>query len=134
MPTKRPASARRPAARGTAKAAAPAKPERWSADAGSGDVCRLDIPADAVRERRFEIACQLVVAHPGTGEARHGLAVTVDGAREWAREIDTHDGATDTLDVRFRRVVPPGRPLRIVATGTAERARRLRLTVTAEEE
>ncbi len=133
MPTKRPASARRPATRAAA-AATPAKPERWSADAGSGDVCRLDIPADALRERRFEIACQFVVAHPGTGEARHGLAVTVDGAREWSREIDTHDGATDTLDVRFRRVVAPGRPLRIVATGSVQRARRVRLTVTAEEE
>lgn len=131
MPTKRPASDRRAA---PSAAAAPAQPERWSADAGSGDVCRLDIPADALRERRFEIACRFVVAHPGSGEARHGLAVTVDGAREWAREIDTHDGPSDGLDLRLRRVVPPGRSLRIVATGTAKRARRLRLTVTAEEE
>lgn len=109
-------------------------PEHWSADAGEGDVCRLDIPADAVRERRFEIACLFVVAHSGAGTARHGLAVTVDGAREWSREIETHDGATDTLDVRFHRTVPAGRPLRIVATGSVQRARRVRLTVSADEE
>ena len=108
-------------------------PERWSADAGEGDVCRLDVPA-AVRERRFEIACLFVVAHPGAGTARHGLAVTVDGAREWSREIETHDGATDTLDVRFHRTVLAGRALRIVATGSVQRARRVRLTATADEE
>jgi len=122
----RPSRARPPVA---AKA-----PERWSADAGEGDVCRLDIPADAVRERRFEVACLFVVAHPGAGTARHGLAVAVDGAREWSREIETHDGATDTLDVRFRRTVPAGRALRIVATGSVQRARRVRLTVSADEE
>lgn len=110
------------------------QPERWAADAGAGDVCRLDIPADAARERRFEIACRFVVAHPGSGEARHGLAVTVDGAREWSREIDTHAGPSDGLDVRFRRVVPAGRPLRIVAAGSVRRARRLSLSGTAEEE
>jgi hypothetical protein len=111
-----------------------AKPERWSAEAGEGDVCRLDIPADAVRERRFEIACLFVVAHPGTGAARHGLAVTVDGAREWSREIETHEGETDTLDVRFHRTVPVGRALRIVATGSVQRARRVRLAISADEE
>ena len=113
-------------------AATSTAPERWSADVGEGDVCRLDIPP-ALRERRFEIACLFVVTHPGDGAARHGLAVLVDGAREWSREIDTHDGRTDTLDVRFARVVPAGRPLRIVATGSVRRSRRVRLTVSAEE-
>ena len=117
-----------------ARPAAAALPERWSADAGERDVCRLDIPADAVRERRFEIACVFVVAHPGTGAARHGLSVMVDGAREWSREIETHTGPTDTLDVRFHRTVPAGRALRIVATGSVQRARRVRLAVSAEEE
>lgn len=116
------------------KHAPAAKPERWSADAAAGDVCRLDIPADAARERRFEIACQFVVAHPGAGAARHGLAVTVDGAREWSREIETHVGATDTLDVRFVRSVPAGRPLRIVATSSVKRSRRVGLTISADEE
>lgn len=109
-------------------------PERWAADAGPGDVCVLDIPADAARDRRFEVACLFVVAHPGGGAARHGLTVTVDGAREWSREIDTHDGPTDTLDVRFRRTVPAGRALRVVAAGSVRRARRVSLTVSAEEE
>ena len=112
---------------------APAPPERWSADAGAGDVCRLDVPPDALRERRFEIACRFVVAHPGAGTARHGLAVHVDGALEWSREIETHVGRADTLDVRFARTVPAGRPLRIVARGAVQRARRVRLSIDAEE-
>ena len=128
------ASGRRASGASAAAAAAARKPERWSADAGEGDVCRLDIPADAVRERRFEIACLFVVAHPGAGTARHGLAVTVDGAREWSREIETHPGPTDTLDVRFHRTVPAGRALRIVATAEVQRARRLRLAIGAQEE
>jgi hypothetical protein len=132
----KPAAPRRRSSSGAsaATAAAPRKPERWSADAGAGDVCRLDIPADAVRERRFEIACLFVVAHPGGGSARHGLTVTVDGAREWSREIETHDGRTDTLDVRFHRTVPAGRALRVVATGSVQRARRVRLAISADEE
>ena len=119
----------KPAAPSTASSAAP---ERWSADAGEGDVCRLDIPP-ALHERRFEIACLFVVAHPGDGAARHGLSVLIDGAREWSREIETHGGASDTLDVRFSRSVAAGRPLRIVATGSVRRSRRVRLTVSAEE-
>jgi len=108
--------------------------ERWSADAGTGDVCRLDVPADAQRERRFEIACRMVVAHPGTGAARHALAVWVNGAREWTREVETHPGGDDTLDVRFVRTVPPGQALRLLARAGVQRARRLRLSISAEEE
>ena len=127
----------RPPARGrppVATTASTTAPERWSADAGGRDVCRLDIPADALRERRFEIACTLVVVHPGAGAARHGLTVLVDGLREWSREVETHDGPADTLDVRFHRTVPPGRALRIVATAEVQRARRLRLAIGAQEE
>ena len=109
------------------------RPEHWSADAGSGDVCRLDIPPDAERERRFEVSCRFVVAHPGSGSARHGMSVTADGAHEWSREIDTAEGASDSLDLHFSRSVRVGRPLRIVATTTVERARRVRLTISAEE-
>ena len=113
--------------------AVPRPPERWSANAGAGDVCRLDIPPEALRERRFEIACRFVVAHPGAGTARHGLTVHVDGALEWSREIETHADRTDTLDVRFARTVPVGRPLRIVVKGSVQRARRVQLSITAEE-
>ena len=39
------------------------EPERWRASAGARDVVRLDIPADAQRERTFEIFCCLVVSN-----------------------------------------------------------------------
>ncbi len=108
-------------------------PEHWSANAGDAEVCRLDIPPDAERERRFEVSCRFVVAHPGSGLARHGMSVTVDGAQEWSREIDTAEGSSDSLDVGFNRRVAVGRPLRIVVTTRVERARRQRLTLSAEE-
>ncbi len=61
------------------------------------------------------------------------MSVTVDGAQEWSREIDTAEGSSDSLDVGFSRRVGVGQPLRIVATTRVERARRQRLTVSAEE-
>ena len=39
------------------------RPERWSAESGSRDVVKLDIPADAQRERTFEIFIRLLVVN-----------------------------------------------------------------------
>ena len=75
--------------------------ERWTADSGTRDVVRLDIPADALRERSFEIYCHLVVR--GTrADARHGMRVLVDGALEWARSVPTHPDGSDSLELRLR--------------------------------
>lgn len=115
-------------------ASAEPRPERWEADAGTGDVAHLDIPADAHRDRDFEVSCTFVVAHRGADEPMHGLRVLVDGRHQWSREVPTHPGGQDSLDVSFRRTVPAGVPLRVTAIGSVKGSVRVRLHVVAEEQ
>ncbi|MBC7733000.1 MAG: hypothetical protein H7306_14065 [Bacteriovorax sp.] len=111
------------------------RPEHWSADAGLRDVAQLDIPADAHRERNFEIFCRLVVANKAARtDATHGMRVLVNGALEWTRTVPTPSGDNDSLDLRLRRTVPVGRPLRLTATSELRGALRVSLTISAEEE
>lgn len=110
-------------------------PERWVASAGARDVVRLDIPADALRERSFEIFCRLVVNNQAGGtDATHAMRVFVDGALEWSRSTPTHTEGEDSLDLRLRRRVPVGRPLRLNATCELRGAQRVSLSISAEEE
>lgn len=108
--------------------------EHWSIAAGGADVAHLDIPAHASRPREFEIYCSFVVMHRDAGPAWHAMRVLVDGAQEWSRKVPTDDGANDTLELRFRRSVAVGRPLRITAIGEAEGAARIGLSISADEE
>jgi len=109
--------------------------ERWSADSGERDVVRLDIPADALRERTFEIFVHLVVSNRvARTDATHTLRVLVDGALEWQRSASTHVDGGDSLDLRLRRVVPAGRPLRLNATCELKGSQRVSLTITADED
>jgi hypothetical protein len=110
-----------------------ARPEHWAAEAGARDVVRLDIPADALRERTFEIFCRLIV-RTTRGDATHAMRVLVDGALEWERKLPTHAGGDDSLDLRLRRSVPAGRPLRITASCELRGAVRVSLGVSADEE
>ncbi len=111
------------------------RPEKWSAGSGDRNVVRLDIPADALRERCFEIFVQLVVrSRAGRDDANHALRVLVDGALEWQRSAATHADGGDSLDLRLRRVVPAGRPLRLSATCELSSSQRVSLTITADEE
>lgn len=113
--------------------AAAGRPEKWRVDAGTADVARLTIPADAFRARRFEIDCRLVVA-PRAAGARHAMRVEVDGDLEWARRADTENpGQTDSMDYHFRREIPIGRPLKIVVKTEARGAQRVALVIEAEE-
>jgi len=113
----------------------PASPERWSADSGSRDVVRLDIPADALRERTFEIFVRLVVANKAhRHDATHALRVLVDGALEWSRSAATHVDGSDSLDLRLRRSVPVGRPLRLVVQSKVHGVQRRALTISADQE
>jgi hypothetical protein len=110
-----------------------AKPEHWRIDAGDADVATLVIPADSSRTRRFEIDCRLVVARLADG-ATHGMRVDVDGGLEWTREAATENpGQADSMDYHFRRDVPVGQPLRIVVKTQARQARRVALSIEAEE-
>jgi len=113
----------------------PVAPERWSVDAGLRDVARLDIPADAQRERSFEVFCRLVVGNKSCRtDATHGMRVLVDGALEWARTVPTQVDGPDSLELRLRRTVPVGKPLRVTASCELHGAQRLGLTISAEED
>jgi hypothetical protein len=108
-------------------------PERWHRDAGTSDVAVLAIPPDAHRDRRFEISCRFVVARTGDA-AEHGMRVEVNGALEWTRRLPTENpGHTDSIDYRFRREVPAGQALRVVVKTQVKQARRVALSVEAEE-
>jgi len=111
-------------------------PERWATDAGTRDVATLTIPADAKSDRCFEIDCRFVVRRRDDAVgAWHAMKVTADGALEWQRRIPTSNpGSTDSLDLRFRRELPAGRALRIVATTELHGALRVGLTIRAEED
>ena len=110
--------------------------EHWSADAGHRDVVKLDIPADAARERRFEIFVRLVAANPAARrDATHALRVLVDGALEWSRSAPTPADGPDSLDLRLARTVPAGRPLRLSATCALRGgAQRVALSISADED
>lgn len=108
------------------------RPEHWAAEAGARDVVRLDIPADALHERTFEIFVRLAV-RTSRNDAKHSLRVLVDGALEWSRSVPTQFGE-DSLDLRLRRSVAAGRPLRLVATCELRGAVRVSLAINADEE
>jgi len=113
--------------------ASDARPERWRIDAGDADVATLVIPADSYRTRRFEIDCRLVVARLADG-ATHGMRVDVDGDLEWTRQAPTENpGHTDSMDYHFRRTLEIGQALRIVVKTQARQARRVALSIEAEE-
>lgn len=109
-------------------------PEHWDVRCPGGDVAVLTIPADARRERRFEITCRFVVARRGDAPASHAMTVEVNGAQEWSREAATENpGHSDSLDYHFRREIPAGQDLRIVAKTDVDGAQRLELSIEAEE-
>lgn len=110
------------------------RPERWSAASATRDVVRLDIPADAARERSFEINCRLVVRNPaGRLGATHAMRVLVDGALEWSRSATTHPDGEDSLDLRLHRSLPIGRPLRLSASCELRFVVLVALSIVAEE-
>ncbi len=118
-----------------AEPAQPAKPEHWQVDAGDAAQAVLTIPADARRERRFEISCAMTVGlrEPQPG-AWHQMTVLAGGAQQWQRRVPTQNpGAWDGLDYRFTRTVPVGQALRLVVSVACDGGRRRSLKVEAEE-
>lgn len=110
------------------------RPERWTLDAGEGDVALLDIPAVLHQERVFEIDVRFEVRHHGGDAAGwHALKVELDGAQVWSRRLDTPADSVDSLDFHCRRTVPAGQPLRVRAlTAVAAGVARRRLHIEAE--
>ncbi len=115
--------------------------ERWALDAGDAATATLLVPADARRERRFEIAVAATVAVPEGAVAASGatdawlqLSVQANGAQQWQRRIPAHNpGAWDGLDYRFARTVPVGQALRITAVVAGQGVRRRSLLIEADE-
>jgi hypothetical protein len=112
-------------------------PERWTLNAGDAPTATLTIPADARRERRFEIACAVTVAVPETATpARcwHQMTVLANGSQLWQRREPAHNpGAWDGLDYRFARSVPVGQALRVTVNVAVQGLRRRSLVVEADE-
>ena len=116
-------------------AAAERKPERWALSGGDAATATLTIPADARRERRFEIACAITVAVPAVAQAPwHQMAVLANGVQQWRRrEASQNPGAWDGLDYRFSRSVPVGQALRITVSVAVHGVRRRTLVIEADE-
>lgn len=120
----------------TARPAATPSPEHWQVDAGDRADTVLVVPADARRERRFEISVAMSVRPlDGARAPWHSLRVLADGELQWSRRIATEtQGRYDGLDYRFRRSVPVGRELRLQAFVECGGAQRLRLVIEADED
>ena len=110
-------------------------PERWHIDAGDAATATLVIPADARRERRFEIACAVTVNVPATAvDPALQMSVLANGAQQWRRRAPAHNpGAWDGLDYRFARSVPVGQALHITVAVTGSGVRRRSLVIEADE-
>ena len=110
-------------------------PERWHIDAGDAATATLVIPADARRERRFEIACAATVHVPATAvDPALQMSVLANGAQQWRRRAPAHNtGAWDGLDYRFARSVPVGQALRITVAVAGSGVRRRSLVIEADE-
>ena len=121
------------------KSLPPSPPERWALSAGDVATATLTIPADALRDREFEIACAITVAVPEPGRtgalpAWHQMTVQANGAQQWRRRQDSQNpGAWDGLDYRFRRVVPVGLALRVTVAVAGQGVKRRTLTIEADE-
>lgn len=110
--------------------------ERWACDAGSESVAVLDIPGGLDRQRVFDLDVSLTVrVPPDAAGAWHELVVEVDGRRQWARRIPSHNpGQTDGLDYHCRLTLEAGPALRVRAVGATRGCSVLRLLVEAQEE
>ena len=115
--------------------AATAAPERWQIDAGDAAEAVLNIPPDAGRERRFDIACAFTVrCGDDLAGAWHELTVLVNGQLQWQRRIaSSNPGSSDGLDLHLRRSVPVGESLRLVVRTRSHGVRRHRLLSEADE-
>ena len=120
-----------------ARIAAPSSQEleRWRADAGTVSLLKLDVPPHASRDRVFDITCTMTVClREQRVDAWHRMTVLANGQREWQRQLPTQNaGASDSLEMHFRRRVALGEGLRIQVMGDVHLTQRLSLRIEAEE-
>ena len=117
-----------------------AAPERWSLSAGDAATATLVIPADALRTRRFEIACAISVSVPVAAPApassapSHQMTVQANGVQQWRRRVPSQNaGDWDGLDYRFSHSVAVGQALRITVAVACHGSRRRTLVIEADE-
>jgi len=117
------------------KPAHQAAPERWTLSAGDAATATLHIPPDAVRDRRFEIACAITVAVPeAAADPWHQMTVQANGAQQWRHRLPSQNpGEWDGLDFRFNRIVPAGEALRVTVAVSCLGAQRRTLQIEADE-
>ena len=113
-----------------------AKPERWTSSGGDATTSTLTIPADARRERRFEIACAVTVAVPEVSQCPWmQVTVLANGTKQWQRRVPARNaGAWDGLDYRFSRNVPVAQTLRVTVTVAGAGVQRRSLEIEADEQ
>jgi len=111
------------------------RPERWQLAADDAAHATLVIPADARRERRFEIGCAITVQRPAeAASAWHQMTVQANGVSQWSRRVPTQNpGTYDGLDYRFSHVVPVGQALRVHVAVAGQGVRRRSLVIEADE-
>ena len=111
------------------------RPERWVLDAGDAAEAVLNIPADARRERRFQIGCAITVRCPETLQgAWHEMAVFNNSALQWRRRItSSNPGSFDGLDYHFSCSVPVGEALRLLLRSAVHGVARSRSVIEADE-
>jgi len=110
-------------------------PEHWAIDGGDAPNLSLHIPADAKRERRFEIAIAVTVGVPADAkEPWLQVAVLANSTQQWKRRTPAHNpGTYDGLDYRFTRSVPVGQTLRVQVAVAGGGVRRRTLRIEADE-
>ena len=110
--------------------------EHHRVDVADETIAVLDVPPDARRVRRFEVACAITVqALDGAESAWHQLTVLDNGARQWERREPTRNlGDFDGLDVRFSREVAVGQSLRVTAAVRCLGSRCRRIVIEADEQ
>ena len=118
-----------------ASANLPPGPERWHREVGDAAVARLEIPADALRERVFEIAISMLVrALDDARQPWHEMRIYADGELQWSRRCATQQPAEyDGLDYRFQRRIAVGRALRLQVHSDCSGGRRLKMRIEADE-
>jgi hypothetical protein len=109
--------------------------ERYFRKSSGASVTELRVPPDAERVREFEVYCRLVVSLRSSADAAHGMRVDVNGSLKWSRRIATSNpGQTDSLDYRFRAVVPVAEPLRISVSPEMKGCAPVELLIEVDEE
>jgi len=109
---------------------------RWAAALASAD---SDTAAGASTDSAGNvfIAGDTSGALDGAAQGRGDAFVarySPEGALEWTRRVEVAPNGEDSLDLRLRRSVPVGRPLRLVVQSKVHGVQRRALTISADQE